>query len=70
MVPELSGFERFLLAFSAFLKIWFNRPFAEAVWAVKHGAAPQLPGAAEQAMRAHLRSVIEAFRALSAAALP
>jgi DNA-binding FadR family transcriptional regulator len=28
------------------------------------------PGAAEQAMRAHLRSVIEAFRALSAAALP
>jgi DNA-binding GntR family transcriptional regulator len=28
------------------------------------------PGAAEQAMRAHLRSVIEAFRALSAVALP
>lgn len=28
------------------------------------------PGAAEQAMRAHLHSVIEAFRALSAAALP
>jgi DNA-binding GntR family transcriptional regulator len=28
------------------------------------------PGAAEQAMRAHLHSVIEAFRALSAAAMP
>jgi DNA-binding GntR family transcriptional regulator len=28
------------------------------------------PDAAEQAMRAHLHSVIEAFRALSAAALP
>jgi hypothetical protein len=47
MVPQLSGFSRFLLAFSAFLKVWFDRTFAERVWAVQHGAVPALPAAAD-----------------------
>jgi hypothetical protein len=45
MASELSGFSRFLLAFSAFLKIWFDRPFAEKVWAIQQGTSPSLPAA-------------------------
>src|SRR4051812_45156861 len=41
MLPELTGFQRFLLAFAAFFKVWFDGPFAERVWAVSHGQAPK-----------------------------
>jgi hypothetical protein len=51
MVPELSGFSRFLLAFIAFIKVWFDRGFAERVWAIQQGAAPALPAGAPEPAR-------------------
>ena len=60
MVSELSGFSRFLLAFTAFLKVWFNRSFAERVWAIQQGAAPVLPAAVTEAPQAEVKAEVPA----------
>jgi hypothetical protein len=46
-MPELTGFQRFLLAFIALFKVWFDRDFALGVWGVQNGRAlPPSPEAA------------------------
>lgn len=49
-MEPISGFQRFLLAFIAFFKVWFNAPFAEGVWALHQGKQPALPPAPEPAV--------------------
>lgn len=49
-MPELTGFQRFLLAFIALFKVWFDRDFALGVWGVQNGRAlPPSPEAAPPA---------------------
>ena len=58
-MPPMSGLNRFFLAFVAFFKVWFDRTFAENVWALRHGAPQSLPSAPqpEAAQPARIQTV-------------
>jgi len=49
-LPPLGGLQRFFLAFVAFFRVWFDRAFAEDVWAVKQGRALPAPEAPQASL--------------------